>query len=329
MRVLITGANGFVGSWLARSLSQKGCDLRILHRANSDLSPLADLKFESALGDVTDIESLHTACRKIDSVFHLAGVVGYSKAQRAIMDRVNVGGTDNVVKACLRNSVRRLVHMSSVTAIGASFDGAVPLNENSPYNLAHLNLGYFETKRISEGIVKSAVTNDGLDAVILNPSTIYGPGDARKGSRSTQLKVARGRFPFYTSGGVSIVAVEDAVSGIISAWKVGRTGERYILSGENVSIRQLFTIIAKHAGVRRPPFYLPRPIVRSIGFFGDVMESFGKSSSINSENYWTSRLFHWFDSTKAQSELEFKPRSADMAIGSSVEWMKQNGLLNL
>jgi dihydroflavonol-4-reductase len=167
-----------------------------------------------------------------------------------------------------------------------------------------------------------------LNAVMINPSTIYGAGDAKKGSRGTQLKVARAKFPFYTAGGVSVVAVEDVVDAIISAWKRGRSGERYIISGENLTIKQLFTEIAQAAGVKPPSIFLPTPIVKLLGKIGDLMESFGSKGPINSENAWTSTLYHWFDSSKAKKELGLNPKSASYAIGQSVAWMKQNGYLD-
>jgi dihydroflavonol-4-reductase len=217
--------------------------------------------------------------------------------------------------------------MSSVVAIGASFDGT-PLNEESPFNLSRLNLGYFETKRDAEIIVQQACQRGQLEAVILNPSTIYGAADAKKGSRKTQVKVAQGKFPFYTSGGASIVSVHDVVQAVLRARLSGRNGERYILSGENLTIHQLFQQIADLAGVESPKIYLPNPVVHGLGKLGDLLEKFGKKGPLNSETAWTATLFHWFDHGKASAELGFNPRPAAEALKESVDWMKQNGILN-
>jgi dihydroflavonol-4-reductase len=325
-KALVTGATGFLGAWLVRRLLDEGVDVRIIKRPKSDLEELTGLSIETRPGDVTDLASLKEAMQGVDTVFHLAGLIAYSRGQRAAMERVNVQGTANVIEACRATGVRRLLHLSSVVAIGASFDGKVPLNEESKYGIHHLNLGYFETKHKAEKLVKDAVDADLIDAVMINPSTIYGPGDAKKGSRGVQLKVAKGKFPVYPPGGVNVVSVEDVIDCIIAAWKTGHKGERYIVSGENLLIKETFDIIAKLAGVKPPSIALPRPAIFAIGKVGDLLELIGQKAPLNTENAWTSVLYHWFDSTKAQRELGLKPKPATYAIEQSVRWIKDHGL---
>jgi len=328
MKVLVTGANGFLGSWLTRALIKDGHEVYALVRAQSDLSELEGVRCNYVYGDITDLESLYKSFENMDSVFHLAGLIAYKKAERAKMEKINVGGTANVIEACLTKKVRRLVFLSSVTAVGAGFKPQQILNEDSPYNVKKLDLGYFETKHDAEQLVLKAHREKNLDCVILNPSTIYGEGDAKKGSRKTQVKVAQGRFKFYTSGGVSIAAVEDVVAAIISAWKKGRNGERYILSGENITIQQLFKMIAEEAGVPAPNIKMPNAVLFLLGSLGDKMEELGMKGSLSTENAWTATMYHWFDNNKAKKELDFNPRPAREAIRNSVNWMKKNGLLS-
>lgn len=326
-KVLVTGANGFLGSWLTRRLVAEGHETYALVRKSSDLSELEGVNCKYLYGDVTDLESLKTAFKDMDSIFHLAGLIAYKKSDRAKMDQINVGGTSNVIEACILNKNRRLVYLSSVVAIGAGLRKGDVLNEESQYNIKDLDLGYFETKRQAEILVKDACNSKKIDAVILNPSTIYGPGDAKKGSRKTQIKVAQGKFKFYTSGGVNVVAVEDAVQGIYSAWLKGKTGERYILCGENLLIKDLFAMIARVAGQEPPKTLLPDFVLHAIGMTGDLLAKLGMKASLSRENAWTATLYHWFDSSKAQRDLDFKPRPAEIAISQSVAWMKENGLL--
>ncbi len=328
MKVLVTGATGFLGGWLVRRLVEGGHDVRIMHRRGSDLENLAGLRLETSEGDVTNAESLVEACAGVDTVFHLAGLVAYTRAQRSAMERINVGGTHNVIEACVKAKVRRLVHLSSVAAIGASFDGERPLNEDSEYNIHHLNLGYFETKHAAELLVRDAARTGRLDAVMINPSTVYGAGDAKKGSRDVQLKVARGRFPFYPPGGVNVVAIEDVIDCILAAWGKGRAGERYIVAGDNLLIKDLFAAIAEEAGVRPPQVPLPDFALHAAGKAGDFLESIGRKGPINSENAWTATLFHWFDAAKAKRELGLRPRPSREAIADSVRWVRERGLLD-
>ena len=327
MKVLVTGANGFLGSWLTRELVKQGYETYALVRPKSDLTELAGVNCKYLHGDVTDVHSLLEAFKGIDTVFHLAGVVAYKKSDRAQMERVNVQGTQNVVEVCREHKVRKLVYLSSVVAVGAGYTPDQVMNEESEFNIHDLDLGYFETKHEAEKIVKKACDRGEIDAVMLNPSTIYGAGDAKKGSRKMQVKVAQGKLKFYTSGGVNVVAAEDVVQGIISAWKKGRTGERYILCGENMLIKDLFAIIAEEAGVKPPHKLMPDAVLHIVGAIGDTMEKVGLKGPLSRENAYTATMYHWFDCSKAKQELDFNPRPAREAIRNSVQWMKDNGLL--
>jgi len=328
MRVLVTGANGFLGHWLVKSLVDMGLEVDALVRPQSDVSELKGINCRHVHGDVTDLESLKKNFQGIDTVFHLAGVIAYKSSDRKKMEVVNVQGTQNTIEAVKFCGVKKLVHLSSVVAVGAGFSPTEILNENSSYTVGHLNLGYFETKHAAEKLVLESFKRGEIDTVILNPSTIYGIGDAKKGSRSTQIKVARGEFKFYTSGGVNICAVEDAVQGIIAGWQKGRSGERYILAGENITIKKLFELIAEAANVPPPSILIPNWLLHSLGKVGDFSESLGFKSTFSSENAWTSTLFHWFDCQKAVTELGFSYRPAKIAINNSVQWMKENGYLS-
>jgi dihydroflavonol-4-reductase len=323
MRALITGASGFVGTWLTRRLVDEGIRVRVLARKPTGDFPGIE---SEVIGDVCDADSLFQATRDVDIVYHLAAVIAYSRALRPQMERVNVSGTRNLIEAVMKNQVPRLLHMSSVSAIGASFDG-VPLNEQSPFNLSRLNLGYFESKRAAEQLVMQAVQERGLNAVVVNPSNIYGAGDAAKGSRKMQIKVAQGRLPIFTGGGVSVIGIHELIDAVVKAARIGQKGERYILSGENITIERLFKDIANAAGVRPPHLRLPNWLAHSLGALGDFSEMCGRPTSLTSEMAWTSTLFHWFDCSKAQRVLGLKIRPAAECIEDSVRWMKDHKIL--
>jgi dihydroflavonol-4-reductase len=331
MNVLVTGATGFVGGWLTKALIEKSGEqnfnVKILARSTSGTYPFDLKRVTVTKGDVTDLESLKRALTDVDLVFHLAGVVSYSLVDRKKMEAVNVGGTANVLAAMKSTGSKKLIFMSSITSVGASFDGKSILNENSEYNLHRLNLCYYETKRAAEELVLKAARAGVVHAVSLNPSNIYGAGDAQKGSRSTQIKVAKGAFPFYTTGGVSIVHVNDVVAALIAAVTKGRSGERYILSGENVRLIEMFKMIADVAGVSPPKRQLPNIVVRAMAHVCMHIEQLGRRAPLASETLRASLLFHWFDSSKAQRDLDFRFTPAREAIADSVNWMKANGVI--
>lgn len=326
-KVLITGATGFIGKHLTAHLCREGLRVFALVRDPKKSDDLKKLGAELIAGDVTDSLSLLHAIEGKDIVYHLAGKIAYKSSERADMEKVNVKGTQKVVDACVTHNTPHFIHMSSVVAIGASFTPTV-LNENSPYNIAHLNLGYFDTKHRAEQIVQTAVSHNGLNAYILNPSTVYGAGDATKGSRSVQRKVAAGKFPFYTPGGVNVVHIDDVIFCLKNIYKKGRPGERYIVAGENITIQKLFSTIATIAKVKPPQLYLPAIALHTMGWLGDtLLEPMGIKGPLSRETAYTSSMYHWFSAEKAQKELSLKPTSAQTAISESVQWMIQNGFI--
>lgn len=326
MKALVTGATGFVGTWLAKHLLELGHDVTILSRSGQ--SPIQHANLKIAKGDITQVESLIAAAKDHDHIFHLAGLIGYSRSLRSAMHEVNVVGTANVIRACEVNRVPKLFFMSSVTAIGAARNKFDILDENSAYNVTDLDLGYFETKREAEELVLKAHKKGVVQAYLANPSTIYGPGDAEKGSRKTQIKVAQGKMPFYTSGGVGVIHVDDVIQGCMKILEIGKPAERYVLTSENITIKQLFQIIAEEAEVKAPSLYLPNFAVHTLGKIGDWQEKRGKKPVLTSENAWTSTMFHWFKNDKMRRELKMEPRPARAAIKDSVDWMRANGIIN-
>ncbi len=323
MHVFVTGATGFVGSWLVKKLLEQGHNVDVLVRKPSALT-LKHPNLNVFKGDITKSSTVEQMKENTDVVYHLAGFIAYRKKDRPMMDKVNVEGTKIVVDTCIKKNIGKLIHMSSTCAVGVSFDGKNPLTEKSKFNIKNLNFGYFETKRLAEEYVLKKCNEGLINATVLNPSTIYGAGDAEKGSRGIQLKVAKGKFPFYPPGGVNIIGIDEVVDCLIKSVKLGKNGERYILSGENITIKSLFESIAEAAGKKKPSIKLPKLLLSIFGSIGDIVTHFGGRFPISGENAKISSLYHWFDSSKAQKEFNFTPKPAKVYIKNSIDWVLAN-----
>jgi dihydroflavonol-4-reductase len=323
VRFFVTGATGSLGVPLVRHLLASGHEVSILSRQENIPGELSGHGIKVYKADILDGDSLKRAFKGHEGVFHLAGYIGYKRFERAIMQSVNVEGTKAVLAACLASGVRRLLHVSTVNAIAASFEKKI-FDENAAYNLSKFHLGYSETKKAAEDLVKAETR---IDSVIVSPTTTYGAGDMAKKSRSIQVKVAQGKFPFYSNGGVSVAELGEVVKGMLSAYEKGRSGERYILGGENLTIKEVFDLIAKEAGSKPPHIFLPNMLMNVLGSWGDLMEKLGTKGPLNSESAILAQMYHWFDSSKAQRELNYKIVPATVSIHNSVQWMKEKGML--
>jgi dihydroflavonol-4-reductase len=326
MKILITGANGFLGSWLLERLLQEGHEVSVLLRQTHNQEKYNKKGVKVFCGDITQSNTLSLAVQDQQLIYHLAGYVAYSRDERESLFRINAQGTENILKQASQSKVQRVLISSSVVAVGASFKPEV-LNEDSPYTLEKYHLSYHESKREAETIMKKYVAEGKLDGVIVNPSTIYGAGDASKSSRSTQVKVAQGKLRFYPPGGASVVAVEDVIDGMIKAMEKGRSGERYILAGENLTLKDVFSMIAECAGVDKPALPLPPLFFKGLACLDEGLHTLGGKGPLPAERSIAAIMYHWYDSTKAKMELGYTTRPAMSAIAESVQWMKENKFL--
>jgi dihydroflavonol-4-reductase len=301
MDILVTGATGFVGAHLCRRLARDGHRVTVFRRSSSDLSLLRGVTFQDAVGELTDEESVERAVQNHEAVIHAAA----SLTQSSLLYKVNVAGTDSVIAACRKGGVRRLVHVSSVAAIGISPDRQHPANETCSFGLESGCWSYGSSKRQAEKRVLQA-SSTGLDAVIVNPSWIFGPhGQIFRGSE-VFIKVLRNKVLPCFDGGGNAVHVHDVVDGIVAALKVGRTGERYILGGENLTWRQMSEIAANVFGLKRVFVPVPSLVTNAAALmFGVLGTATGWRPRIS--RHLASR-FSYYDSGKASAELGYHPR---------------------
>ncbi len=259
MKTLVTGATGFVGSVLVHQLLQKGTEVAVLIRNTSRLDllgPSAD-RVEICRGDITDMDSLLRACRNVEHIYHAAAYVGFgSSSDRERLYHVNVGGTAAVVNAALECGVKRLVHTSSIAALGRPEKPEEKIDEATPWQESRRNTHYARSKYAAEIEIQRGLA-EGLDAVIVNPSLVFGVGRPGENTRQIVERVRRGKIPAALPGGANVVDVRDVAEGHLLAMERGRSGERYILGAENLTWHEILATLAFAFGAPAPTRTVP------------------------------------------------------------------------
>jgi dihydroflavonol-4-reductase len=275
MTTLVTGATGLVGSAIVSALIDRGESIRILRREKSAMDLLGELadKVDHRIGDVTDRVSVDEAMQGVDVLYHVAARLGLGgKKETRDMMRVNVDGTRNVIDAALHAGVRRMVHTSSIAALGRADWSEGVMDESSEWQDSPANTVYGVSKHKAELEVFRGIA-EGLDAVMVNPSMIFGVGRPGENTRQLVDQVRKRQLPAAPTGGNGVVDVLDVAAGHLRAMDQGRTGERYILSGQNLSWRTIIDMIAEGFGVRPPRLQLSLPLGMAMA---TVMEASGR-----------------------------------------------------
>ena len=320
---LVTGASGCVGSALAILLHSQGVRVRALSRTGGSLP--GGIPAETFCGDICDHDLLRRAMEGCDTVFHTAALVTFARKARDEQHRVNVLGTREVVRSCIESGVRTLVHTSSVTTIGTPSPGE-PADETLASDRSAAS-GYKLSKILAEEEVMEGV-GKGLRAVIVNPSVIIGERDTRFHAGQLIRDIKRGRIPFYVNGGMNIVYVGDVAQGMMAAAARGRTGERYILAGENLTHREIFNRTAALVGGRPPFARFPLPLLASVGGLVEAVSRILRvEPPLTRDLAAIAGRYHWFSAAKAEGELGFRASPFDAAIRAAYEWYRSNGYL--
>jgi dihydroflavonol-4-reductase len=326
-RVALTGASGLLGGNLAAALIAAGHRVAAIRRAGSQIAHLDDLAIEWHDAELGAVDAMTRAFRGADCVFHCAAAVSVKRAVTAEMTATNVTGTENAIAAAIAAGAGRFVHTSSVVAVGLSTDGR-PCDETATWNFDTQGLvdAYAITKRRAEDVVHAA--RDRIDAVIVNPTYMLGPRDARPSSGRLIVDIVRGRVPGWTPGYNNFVDVRDVARGMIAAWQRGRRGERYILAGHDLTYGQLMRQVAAVAGTRPPRFRVPRPAAWLYGKWGDLVERAGRDPVVNSTQIryaYTDRFR--FKSDKAARELGYTHGPLEPALRDAIDWFRAHAML--
>ncbi|HWD59818.1 MAG TPA: hopanoid-associated sugar epimerase [Stellaceae bacterium] len=325
---LVTGATGFVGAAVARALVGQGLPVRVLARPRSDRRNLAGLNVEIAEGALEDAASLARAVAGCRYLFHVAADYRLWVPDPAAMFRANVDGTRALMAAALAAGVERIVYTSSVATLGIVKDGDA--DETTPSGIGDMIGPYKQSKFAAELAVCEMIAEDGLPAVIVNPSTPIGPGDVKPTPTGRLIvEAAKGRMPGYVDTGLNLVHVDDVAAGQLLAAERGGIGERYILGGENMGLAEILGEVARLAGRRAPSLKIPYAVVLPIAAGAELMARItGREPFITLDGVRMSRKKMYFSSAKAMRELGYAPRPARSAIADAVAWFAANGYLN-
>jgi dihydroflavonol-4-reductase len=327
MRALVTGATGFVGAAVARALVREGWHVRVLARAGSDRRNIQALPVEVSEGDLTDRTSLERALRGCEGLFHVAADYRLGAPDPRQLYQTNVEGTRNILEASREAGVKRVVYTSSVATVGIPADGS-PGNEDTPVGVADMIGHYKRSKFLAEQVVREAALS-GMPVVIVNPSTPIGPGDIKPTpTGQLVLDAAAGRMPAYVDTGLNIVHVDDVAAGHLLAFHHGLPGERYILGGQDMTLREILFEIAQLVGRKPPRIRLPTAVVFPIAYVAEaVARVTGRPGRITLEGVRMARKRMFFSSDKARRELGYQWRPPTDALRDAIAWLREQGSL--
>jgi len=322
MRIFVTGGNGFIGSVVVRQLVERGDAVRCLVRPTSDTRRIDDLPIERALGDVRDAASLGAGMAGCDAVIHLAGLSSWNDLYSPLMDEIVVGGTRNVLDAARQSGSLRTVVVSTSVAVNGT-TRPVLHDETSALRLPEDGYVYSHAKARAETVCRAAAA-DGLSVTIVNPGEVFGPNDTALITACNLLDFAKSWPVLVCRGGTSVVHVDDAARGVLAALEHGRPGERYILAGDNLTIRQLAELTLDLLGKRAPVVSVPNRLIRWIAAAAGALQlplPFNPAVLPYATLYW------FMDNTRAQNELGVTFRSARQTLDPTLAWLGESGLL--
>jgi dihydroflavonol-4-reductase len=322
MKVLVTGGNGFIGSVVVRALLAGKHHVRCLLRKKSKTERIEGLPYERIEGDVRDATAVRAAMEGCGAAIHLAGLSAWNEIDSPLMDEVVQGGTRHVLDAARsqpEGERPRVVYVSSASAIAASSKPEI-FDETAEYNIPD-RLNYARCKHRAEAICLAAA-RDGVPVVIVNPGEVYGPNDTGLVTACNLVDFAKSSPVMVCNGGISVVHVEDVAQGIVSAMERGRSGERYILSGERLTLRQFAALTLEILGQKKAIMTVPNPVIEMLAWLGRASHlplPFNAHVIPYATRYW------FTDSSKAQRELGVKFRSARETLAPTLQWLKETG----
>jgi dihydroflavonol-4-reductase len=327
MTVLITGASGFVGSAVLRRLLADGLGVRALVRPESDRRNLDGLEVELVTGDLGDRASLARAVRGCEALFHVAADYRLWTRDVEAMMRTNIGGSRDIVREAADAGVARIVYTSSVATLGLNPDGT-PADEDTAVSLSDMIGPYKQSKFLAEEEVCRLAHRHGAPVVIVNPSMPVGPRDIKPTPTGRMIvEAASGRMPAFVDTGLNVVHVDDVADGHLLAWRNGEIGERYVLGGDNMALKDILGHIAARVGRRAPRFRIPHGAIMPIAYGAEAWSRItgGGEPFVTVDGIRMARKVMYYASARAERVLGYRHRPAEAALGDAVAWFRENG----
>lgn len=327
MKALVTGATGFIGSSVVRELLKDGVEVRILLRENSDTRNLNGLEVERAYGDIRESDPVESALRGCDILYHTAALYGFWAPDNKAFYEINVEGTKIVLNTALKLGLGKVIYTSSIVAVG-SHGGDNLANEESEFNLWETGDHYARSKYLAE-VEAMKIYEAGLPLVVVNPAMVIGVRDIKPTPSGKMIvDIVNGKMPGYIDGGINLVDVEDVARGHILAAQKGRTGDRYILGNENMSVSDYFRLIGEVAGVKPPKLKIPYAAAIILGYgYQLIADMIKKPPVLTAPMVRTGSKYAYYDSSKAVTELGLPQTPIRTTVEKAVNWFREKGYL--
>lgn len=320
--IVVTGATGHIGNVLVKELVQQGEHVRVLVLPGDDLSPLDNLSIEKVEGDILDLESLYCAFENVDVVYHLAGMISIMPGMREKLIQVNVQGTRNIIQACKKMGVKRLVYTSSIHALCRMPEGVI-IDESIPFGSGRSMGDYDHSKALATTEVLNAAA-EGLDAVVVCPTGVIGPYDFKKSELGELIdSLIHSPIQFYPDGAYDFVDVRDVAKGHILAQKKGVRGEAYILSGERITIKEIYELVREITTLKPLLIRVPYTLTRlAAAIMPPIYRLFHLKPAFTPYSIETVRSNSYISSSKAKNNLGYENRPIRESIQDTITWLR-------
>jgi dihydroflavonol-4-reductase len=327
MKVLVTGADGFLGNNIVRELLRRGLEVRAFLQKGREVNTLDQLAIEKTYGNLLNATEVATAAKDCDYIIHAAANTSIWPPRSEIVRQVNYNGTLNVIEAALTNNIKRLVAIGSANSFGNGTK-LNPGDEHSPFTAGKYGLDYINSKLQAQEAILAAVQNQGLNAIILNPTFMLGPYDTKPSSGELLLALYHRQVPGYTAGGRNFIHVKDVAVAAGNALTMGKTGECYIMANENLSYKEFNVLVADVLKIKPPSLFIPKPVILLYGLISQfIAKVTGKPAKISYPVARISVDTNYYIATKAIAALKLPQTPIRLAIREAFEWFKTNGYL--